>query len=41
VRAPGRIGVGVRIGINKDVHRLLRFYERESLFVSGSRVLRK
>lgn len=41
VRAPGRIGVGVRIGINKDVHRLLRFYERGSLFVSGSRVLRK
>ena len=41
VRAPGRIGVSVRIGINKEAHRLLRFYERGSEFVSGSRLLRK
>jgi DNA-3-methyladenine glycosylase len=41
VRAPGRIGVSARIGINKEAHRLLRFYERGSLFVSGSRLWRK
>jgi DNA-3-methyladenine glycosylase len=36
----GRIGVSVRIGINKEAHRLLRFYERGSEFVSGSKLLR-
>jgi DNA-3-methyladenine glycosylase len=41
VRPAGRIGVSVRIGINKEAHRLLRFYERGSEFVSGSRSLRK
>jgi len=33
------IGTSVRIGITKEVHRLLRFYERGSAFVSGPRRL--
>jgi DNA-3-methyladenine glycosylase len=33
----GEIGVSVRIGINVDAHRLLRFYERGNPFVSGPR----
>ncbi|TPK63035.1 DNA-3-methyladenine glycosylase [Mesorhizobium sp. B2-4-19] len=32
---PGEIGQGIRIGITKDVDRLLRFYVRGSPFVSG------
>lgn len=38
-RDPGEIGQSVRIGISKDVDRLLRFYVRGSPFVSGSRSL--
>ncbi|WP_411970489.1 DNA-3-methyladenine glycosylase [Mesorhizobium sp. B264B1A] len=38
-RDPGEIGQSVRIGISKDADRLLRFYVRESPFVSGSRSL--
>jgi len=40
VRPVGRIGVSVRIGISKEAERLLRFYERRSAFVSGSKLLR-
>ncbi len=35
----GEIGVSVRIGINVEAHRLLRFYERGNPFVSGPRTL--
>ena len=31
----GVIGVSVRIGITKDAHRRLRFYERGNLYISG------
>jgi DNA-3-methyladenine glycosylase len=36
-----RMGVSRRIGITKAAHRLLRFYERGSRFVSGTSRLRK
>lgn len=35
-----RIGKSRRIGINKNAHRLLRFYERGNPFVSGPKSLR-
>jgi len=35
----GPIGESVRIGITKDAHRVLRFYERENPFVSGPKRL--
>ena len=38
-REPGEIGQSTRIGITRDVHRLLRFYLRGSPFVSGPRLL--
>jgi DNA-3-methyladenine glycosylase len=40
VRPAGRIGRSVRIGLTKEAHRLLRFYERGSAFVSGPKRLR-
>ena len=36
---PGEIGQSVRIGISRDAGRLLRFYLRNSPFVSGARSL--
>jgi DNA-3-methyladenine glycosylase len=41
VRPRDKIGTSVRIGITKDAHRLLRFYEKGSPFVSGPKSLRK
>ncbi|MGA7224681.1 MAG: DNA-3-methyladenine glycosylase [Candidatus Acidiferrales bacterium] len=38
-RATGKIGVSVRIGITKEAHRPLRFFERGSPFVSGPKHL--
>src|SRR5689334_4450096 len=34
-RPEAEIGASIRIGITKEAHRVLRFYERGSLFVSG------
>lgn len=39
IRRSGRIGASVRIGITRDVHRLHRFYEIGSPFVSGPKRL--
>jgi DNA-3-methyladenine glycosylase len=36
---PGEVGQSIRIGISRDAHRLLRFYLRDSPFVSGPRSL--
>lgn len=38
-RPTGRVGVSTRIGITKDAHRPLRFFERGSAFLSGPRNL--
>jgi len=37
----GRIGESIRIGITKDAERLLRFYVRGSVFVSGKKLLNR
>ncbi len=39
VRRAGPIGVSTRIGITRDAHRVLRFYERGNAFVSGPKRL--
>lgn len=36
---PGEIGQSIRIGVSRDANRLLRFYVRDSPFVSGPRSL--
>jgi DNA-3-methyladenine glycosylase len=38
---PGEIGKSIRIGISRDANRLLRFYLRDSPFVSGPRSLKE
>lgn len=38
-RAPRRVGRSARIGISREVHRKLRFFERDNDFVSGPRRL--
>jgi DNA-3-methyladenine glycosylase len=40
-REPGDIGQSIRIGISRDADRPLRFYLRDSQFVSGPRSLRE
>lgn len=35
----GKIGITTRIGLSREAHRELRFYERGNLFVSGPRQL--
>jgi DNA-3-methyladenine glycosylase len=39
VKQPGATGVSTRIGLSREAHRSLRFYERGSIFVSGPRKL--
>jgi DNA-3-methyladenine glycosylase len=39
VRKRRALGESVRIGITKEAHRVLRFYERNSSFVSGTKKL--
>jgi DNA-3-methyladenine glycosylase len=41
IRGAGSLGESVRIGINREVHRLYRFYERGNPFVSGLKRLRE
>ena len=41
VRDPGRIATSVRIGISKEMHRPLRFYEAGNPHVSGPQALRR
>jgi DNA-3-methyladenine glycosylase len=40
LKRAGATGVSVRIGINREVHQLYRFYERGNPFVSGLKRLR-
>jgi DNA-3-methyladenine glycosylase len=39
MKPTGKIGVSVRIGIKREAHRLLRFYECGNAFVSGPKSL--
>ena len=41
VRPVANIGTSVRIGITRDAHRMLRFYERDNPFVSGPQWLNR
>ena len=39
VRSAGSIGVSVRIGLSREAHRKLRYFERDNVHVSGPRHL--
>jgi len=39
-RSVGSVGRSVRIGISREIHRKLRFFERDNAFVSGPKRLR-
>ena len=39
LRAAGSIGVSVRIGLSREAHRKLRYFERDNVHVSGPRHL--
>ena len=41
LRPAGSIGVSIRIGITRDVHKPFRFYERGSPYVSGTKRMRE
>jgi len=41
VRIPGPVGASVRIGINREMDKLYRFYERGNPFVSGLKRMRE
>jgi DNA-3-methyladenine glycosylase len=41
VRAAGPVGTSIRIGINREVEKLYRFYERGNPFVSGLKRMRE
>jgi DNA-3-methyladenine glycosylase len=41
VGGTGQVGKSIRIGINREVHRLYRFYERGNPFVSGLKRMRE
>lgn len=41
VRSTGPVGESIRIGINRNVHPLFRFYERGNRFVSGPKRMRE